>query len=107
MNNNGETVFHSSNSGIINTNTNNKNFDIPNNYKPLSPSSYFGYSVLFSIPLVGFIFLIVFSFNDNNINRRNFARSYWLLLLLVVIFVILAIVIISALGITFGGFGNI
>ena len=48
MNNNGETVFHSSNSGIINTNTNNKNFDIPNNYKPLSPSSYFGYSVLFS-----------------------------------------------------------
>ena len=41
---------------------------------------------------------------QNNINRRNFARSYWLLLLLVVILVILAIVIISALGITFGGF---
>ena len=39
-------------------------------------SAYFAYSVLFSIPLIGLILLIVFSFSDANINRRNFARSY-------------------------------
>lgn len=31
-------------------------------YKPLSPWAYFGYNILFSIPVIGFILLIVFSF---------------------------------------------
>lgn len=52
-------------------------------FAPLSPWAYFGYSVLFAIPLIGLIFLIVLTFNDNNINRRNFARSYWIAALLV------------------------
>lgn len=46
-------------------------------FRPLSPWAYFGYALLFSIPLVGLIVLIVLSFNSENINRRNFARSYW------------------------------
>lgn len=46
-------------------------------FRPLSPWAYFGYGVLFSIPLVGLIVLIVLSFNSENINRRSFARSYW------------------------------
>ena len=51
----------------------------------------FGYGILFSIPLVGLICLIVFSFNDTNINRRNYARSYFIVLLIaVVLLVILA-----------------
>ena len=29
-------------------------------YKPLSPWAYFGYNILFSIPVIGFILLIVF-----------------------------------------------
>ena len=57
--------------------------DLPEQYRPLSPWSYFGLSILFTIPLVGFIFLIVFSFNGSNINRRNFARSYWCALIIV------------------------
>ena len=66
------------------------NNNIPSNYKPLSAWSYFGYQLLFSIPLVGFILLIVFSFSNDNINRRNFARSYFCsYLILAVIFVIL------------------
>lgn len=46
-------------------------------YRPLGPWAYFGYTILFGIPVVGIIMLIVYSFNDTNINRRNFARSFW------------------------------
>ncbi|MBO4338417.1 MAG: zinc ribbon domain-containing protein [Clostridia bacterium] len=51
---------------------------VPPEYKPLSPWAYFGYMLLFSIPIVGFICLIIFSVDSGNINRRNFARSYWI-----------------------------
>ena len=44
-------------------------------YKPLSPWAYFGYNILFSIPIIGFILLIVFSFSNDNINRRNYANK--------------------------------
>lgn len=37
------------------------NTNIPNEYKPISAWGYFGYNILFSIPIIGFIFLIVFS----------------------------------------------
>ena len=51
--------------------------DLPEHLRPLSPWSYFGLQILYSIPIVGFIFLIIFSFKKSNINRRNFTRSYW------------------------------
>ena len=50
---------------------------LPANLRPLSPWAYFGYSLLFSIPVVGFVLLIVFSFSRANYNRRSFARSYF------------------------------
>lgn len=62
-------------------------------YKPLSPWAYYGYGLLFSIPLVGLIFLIIFSFSDENINRRNFARSYWIALLIGIVVSAIAIAI--------------
>lgn len=67
--------------------------EIPEQYKPLSPWAYFGLNLLYSIPIVGFIFLIIFSFKNSNINRRNFTRSYWCNLIIVgviaIVFVIL------------------
>lgn len=69
------------------------NNNIPANYKPLSPWAYFGYQLLFAIPVVGFILLIVFSFSNENINRRNFARSYFCSLLLAVIIAVITCVI--------------
>ena len=69
------------------------NNNIPNNYKPLSPWAYFGYNILFSIPFIGFILLIVFSLDNSNINRRNFARSYWCIYVLVIILLILFIIL--------------
>ena len=56
---------------------------IPEEYQPLSPWAYFGLQILFAIPVVGFIFLIIFSINGANLNRRNFARSYWCSLIIV------------------------
>lgn len=46
-------------------------------YRPMSAWSYFGHSLLYSIPIVGFIFLIIHSCKSNYIARRNYARSFW------------------------------
>ena len=63
-------------------------------YRPISMWGYFGYEILFSIPIVGFILLLVFSFGGTkNVNLRNFARSYFCLLILVVIFAIAVAII--------------
>lgn len=59
---------------------------LPPKYRPLSAWEYFGYTLLFSIPIVGFICMIVFAFNDSNINRRSFARSFFCSLLIAAIF---------------------
>ena len=74
--------------------------------KLLSPWGYIGWSILFSIPLVGFILLIVFSFDNSNLNRRNYARSYWCALLLAVIFVILIVVLLVVAGVSLNEVAN-
>ncbi len=73
-------------------------------YAPLSAWAYFGLSILFSIPIVGFIFLIVYSVSDANINRRNFARSYWCALLIFAIVAVIAVVVMLIAG---GSFADI
>lgn len=73
-----------------------ENENIPSKYKPLSPWAYFGYQLLFSIPVIGIIALIVFAFNNDNINRKNYARSFFCIYLLVAI--IMLIVTMLGLG---------
>ena len=75
-----------------------KGKNIPREYSPLSPWAYFGLSLLFNIPIVGFVMLIVFSFNKSNINRRNFARSYWCAWLILGAFLVIALLIMLATG---------
>lgn len=51
---------------------------IPREYQPISMWGYFGYSLLFSIPCVGFVFLCIFAFGGTvNLNLKNYARSYF------------------------------
>lgn len=71
---------------------------LPPQYKPLSAWAYFGYSLLLGIPVVGFILAIVFSFNDDNINRRNFCRSYFCGLLIAAIIIVVLLVVGLILG---------
>lgn len=72
--------------------------NLPPQYKPLGAWAYFGLQLLFSIPLVGFICLIVFSLDDNNINRRNFARSYWCKLIISLAVTVLLVILLVATG---------
>lgn len=49
---------------------------VPVNYQPISPVGYFGYSLLFGIPFIGFIALLIMAFGGTtNINLRNYARG--------------------------------
>ena len=63
--------------------------NLPPQYRPMGAWEYFGYMLLYSIPVIGFICLIVFSFSDSNINRRNFTRSYWCALLIVAVVLVI------------------
>ena len=55
---------------------------LPEEYKPISMWGYFGYEILFSIPVLGFIILIIKALTAKNKNLRNFARSYFCLTIL-------------------------
>ncbi len=67
-------------------------------FAPLSPWAYFGLSLLFSVPIVGFVFLIIFSASSANINRRSFARSYWIIFVIELI-ICAVVVILAAVGV--------
>lgn len=76
--------------------------DLPSEYRPLSPWAYFGLQILYSVPLVGFIFLIIFSFKSDNLNRRNFTRSYWCGLLIAAIVAVVALIVMFVLAAVLG-----
>ena len=69
---------------------------VPPEYMPPSPWAYFGLTLLYSVPVLGFIFLIIHSANRSNLARRNFALSFWIpyaiAAIAAVIFVILLLV---------------
>lgn len=99
MNQNYNNVPNNNYNPNYNQNYNYKNNpNIPSDYRPLSPWAYFGYNLLFAIPLVGLICLIVFAFDSSNINRRNYARSFFISLLIAIILIIVISIIIAAIA---------
>lgn len=63
---------------------------LPEEYRPLTMWGYFGYQLLFSIPCVGFIFLLIIAFGGTrNVNLRNFARSYFCVMIIMVVLILL------------------
>ncbi|MDE7306988.1 MAG: ABC transporter permease [Clostridia bacterium] len=65
---------------------------LPSKYRPLGAWAYFGYQLLFSIPLVGLICMIVFACSSDNINRRSYARSFFCVYLIIGIVLIIVLV---------------
>ena len=63
--------------------------NIPSEYKPLSMWAYFGYEILFSIPVLGFFYLVDKALHAKNINLKNFARSYFCLIIIAFIYAII------------------
>ena len=72
--------------------------NIPSEYKPISMWGYFGYELLFSIPLIGFICLIIMSFAPRNKNVKNFARSYFCMLIVVLVITVVLVAVALATG---------
>ena len=64
----------------------------PKEYKPLGTSTYFWLSVLYSIPLLGFIFVLILSAVPRNRNLKNFTRA-------ILVFYLIAIIIALITGI--------
>lgn len=64
--------------------------DLPVEYRPIGMWGYFGYSLLFAIPFVGWIIALVFAFGVNpNVNLKNFARAYFCSLIVACVFLFL------------------
>ena len=59
-----------------------KNYDYGFGFKPISPWGYVGYSILWSIPVVGWIFWLVAALGSKQRNVKNYARSFFCLFLL-------------------------
>lgn len=76
---------------------------IPEEYRPISMWGYFGYQILFAIPIVGLICLIVFAITAKNVNLKNFARSYFCVLIIAII----VFAIVAASGMTGALLGNL
>lgn len=65
--------------------------------KLITPWGYLGYSLLFSIPLVGIILIIVFSFGGSSTkNLKNFARYQLISIVIVAIIYVIFIAIFGA-----------
>lgn len=62
---------------------------VPAEYKPISMWGYFGYEILFMIPIIGWIFVIIFALTAANINLRNFARSQFCVLIIWIVLVLI------------------
>lgn len=66
---------------------------MPNNLKPISAWGYFGWQIVFNIPILGFICLLICAIGVKNKNLRSFARSYfcvYIVMIIVFIFLITA-----------------
>lgn len=67
---------------------------LPEQYKPMGAWGYWGWSFLFSIPLIGFIILIATAIGSTNINRRSYARSYFCGLLIALVLIVVMVVLV-------------
>ena len=66
---------------------------LPERFRPLGAWAYFGWTILFSIPIAGLIVAIVLAVKkDGNINLRNFARSMFC------VYVIIGILLLLMMG---------
>lgn len=66
---------------------------LPKKYRPMGAWGYFWHSILYGIPVLGWICLIWGAVNDNNISRRSFARYFFVCLLVEVILVVVMAVL--------------
>lgn len=69
---------------------------LPPEYRPVSIGQFFGYTLLFSVPVIGFIMLLVTAFGSgNSISLKNYAKSMLIWCVIgIVITVIMSILVV-------------
>ena len=93
--NGNEKNMNGQNGGYIST-PNIRNYDPAKDYTPIGMWGYFGYEILFTIPVLGWICLIIFALGGTkNVNLRNFARSWFCLDIIGIVVILLIAVIIG------------
>ena len=69
-------------------------------YQPISMWGYFGYELLFGIPVIGFIILLVFAFGGTpNKNLKNFARSKFCCAIVALVLSVILLAVFAATGV--------
>ena len=64
-------------------------------YRHISAWGYFGYQILFAIPIIGTICLIYCALCADNLNLRSFARSYFCKYVIIAIIIVILIPVIG------------
>lgn len=59
--------------------------ELPPELRPLSAWAYFGYELLYAVPVVGWVFLICHAIGARNVNKRSFARSFFCVYIVVAV----------------------
>ncbi|MBR0155192.1 MAG: hypothetical protein IJM22_03880 [Treponema sp.] len=83
-----EQTVSSSSYGNYDSYSSDSNY-IPDEYAPISMWGYFGYELLFSIPILGWIFIIIKAVSADNENVKNFARSYFCIYIIILVIAVL------------------
>lgn len=70
---------------------------LPDENRPVGMWGYFGYSILFLIPIIGWIINIVFALGGTrNVNLKNFARSKFCLLIIAIVIGLIVVLVMAA-----------
>ena len=67
--------------------------------KPITAWGHVGYSILWAIPVVGWIIWFCMALGSRNINKKNYARSKFCGIVALVLFVVVGVVVALALSI--------
>lgn len=71
-------------------------YDGPKEFCPMSAWGYLGYTIIFMIPVIGWVMLLYCAISSANINRRSYARFHILVFLISLLLLIVACGIIYA-----------
>ncbi len=76
---------------------------LPPEYRPVSIGQFFGYTLLFSVPLIGFIMLLVTAFGSgNSISLKNYAKSMLIWYVIGIVFTVIMFILGFTLAATTG-----
>lgn len=79
-----------------------RNYNPAFDYTPISMWGYFFYTILFNLPVIGWICTIVFAVGaTRNVNLRNFARSYFCLDIIIIALALLITLFLGIVGASF------